>query len=292
MTSKLRDLAALPFPVPPALVDSHCHPADAVRAGTFGAYRAEAEAAGVVGIVAIGTDPSDWSLYRDLAAANPGYVRHTVGLHPNHVEEGWEDDLAALTPYFADAVAPAALGEIGLDYFRLPAEPAEAAAAKARQQAAFRRQLGLAYELGCPVVIHSRAAFHDCVRMVDASGVDWRKVVFHCFTESVECARELRRRGGRASFTGVLTYPKSTVTRAALASLGPDDLMLETDAPYLPPQSRRGRDNHSAYLPEILATAAEVLSMDPAALAATTTRNAREFFGMGEGSGKHERPET
>ena len=269
----------------PALLDSHCHPADAVRAGTFGAYRAEAEAAGVVGLVAIGTDPSDWSLYRDLAAANPGYVRHTVGLHPNHVDEGWEDDVTALAPFFADAVAPAALGEIGLDYFRLPEDPAAAAATKARQQDAFRRQLGLAYELGCPVVIHSRSAFHDCVRMIDASGIDWRKVVFHCFTESVECARELRRRGGRASFTGVLTYPKSTVTRAALASLGPDDLMLETDAPYLAPQSHRGRENRSAYLGETLATAAEVLSMDARELGEITTGNAKAFFGFSGGAG-------
>jgi TatD DNase family protein len=261
------------------LIDSHCHPAEAARAGTFAAYRAEAEAAGVVGLVAIGTDLDDWTLYRDLAAANPGYVRHTVGLHPNHVEEGFEDTLMALGSYFADTTTPAALGEIGLDYFRLPANPAEAEAAKARQHEAFRRQLALAHELDCPVVIHSRSAFHDCVRLIDASRVDWRKVVFHCFTESVECARELSRRGGRASFTGVLTYPKSTVTRASLATLGPDDLMLETDAPYLAPQSRRGRDNHSAYLAETLATAAEILNMDPAALAAQTTANARAFFG-------------
>ncbi len=161
------------------LLDSHCHPAAAVRAGTFAAYRAEAEAAGVVGLVAIGTDLDDWTLYRDLAAANPGYVRHTVGLHPNHVEEGWEDALMALTPYFADSVMPAAIGEIGLDYFRLPEDPVAAEATRRRQQEAFRKQLRLANELGCPVVIHSRSAFHDCVREVDASGVDWRKVVFH-----------------------------------------------------------------------------------------------------------------
>lgn len=263
----------------PGLLDSHCHPAEAARAGAFPAYRAQAEAAGVAGLVAIGTDLDDWTLYRDLASANPGYVRHTVGLHPNHVDEGFEDALMALAPYFADDTPPAALGEIGLDYFRLPADPAEAEAAKARQQEAFRRQLALAHELDCPVVIHSRSAFHDCVRHIDASRVDWRKVVFHCFTESVECARELARRGGRASFTGVLTYPKSTVTRAALAFLGPDHLMLETDAPYLAPQSRRGRENHSAFLPETLAAAAEVLHMDPADLAARTTANARAFFG-------------
>lgn len=262
------------------LIDSHCHPIAAVRAGTFASYRAEAEAAGVAGLVAIGTDLDDWSAYRDLAAANPGYVRHTVGLHPNHVGEDWEDAVAALGTFFADSVEPAALGEIGLDYFRLPAEPAEAATAKARQQEAFGRQLALARQFGCPVVIHSRSAFHECVAAVDRSGVDWRKVVFHCFTESVECVRELRRRGGRASFTGVLTYPKSTVTRAALASHGLEDLMLETDAPYLAPQSHRGRDNHSALLPETAAMAAEVLHLPLAEVERVTTANARAFFGF------------
>lgn len=262
------------------LIDSHCHPLEAARAGSFASYRAQAEAAGVAGLVAIGTGLDDWSLYRDLAAANPGYVRHTVGLHPNHVGDDWEDSVAALGTFFADRVEPAALGEVGLDYFRLPADPAEADAAKVRQQEAFRTQLALARQFGCPVVIHSRSAFHDCVAMVDRSGVDWRKVVFHCFTESLECLRELRHRGGRASFTGVLTYPKSTVTRASLAAHGLDDLMLETDAPYLPPQSHRGRENHSAYLPETAAMAAEVLHAPLAEVERVTTANARAFFGF------------
>ena len=262
------------------LIDSHCHPLSAVVEGSFASYRAQAEAAGVVGMVAIGTDLNDWTVYRDLAAANPGYVRHTVGLHPNHVGEDWHDALAALGTYFGDTVEPAALGEIGLDYFRLPADAAAAQVIQQRQQEAFRSQLALARQFDCPVVIHSRAAFHDCVKMIDQSGVNWRKVVFHCFTESVECLRELRKRGGRASFTGVLTYPKSTVTRASLAVHGPEDLMLETDAPYLPPQSHRGRDNHSAYLPETAAMAAEVLHLPLAEVERVTTANARAFFGF------------
>ena len=96
------------------LIDSHCHPLSAIVEGSFASYRAQAEAAGVVGMVAIGTDLNDWTVYRDLAAANPGYVRHTVGLHPNHVGEDWQDALAALGTYFGDTVEPAALGEIGV----------------------------------------------------------------------------------------------------------------------------------------------------------------------------------
>lgn len=262
------------------LLDSHCHPKHALAAGRLEAWVGEARAAGVEGAVAIGTELEDWSAYRDLAAGRPDFFRHTVGLHPCHVEEGWEEAVAALSPYFADRTPPVALGEIGLDYFRLPADPAEAALVKSWQQAAFRRQLSLAYQLGCPVVIHSRQAFDDCVRAIDASGVDWRKVVFHCFVEGPDQVRQLNQRGGRASFTGIITYAKSEDIRQALKAQGLARLMLETDAPYLAPQSVRGKENTPAYLPEICAQAAELLGLPADEVAEVSTRNARGFFGF------------
>jgi TatD DNase family protein len=167
-----------------------------------------------------------------------------------------------------------------LDYFRLPTDVAEAERIKAWQQEAFRRQLSLAYQFGCPVVIHSRHAFDDCVRLIDASGVDWRKVVFHCFVEGPEQVRQLNQRGGRASFTGIITYAKSEEIRQALKAQGLARLMLETDAPYLAPQSVRGKENTPAYLPEICAKAAELLGLPADEVAEVATRNAREFFGF------------
>ncbi len=103
------------------LLDSHCHPEYALKAGRLAAWVQECRAAGVEGVGAIGTDLKDWSEYRELASSQPDFFRHTVGLHPCHVEEGWEDIVAAIPPYFAAQTMPAALGEIGLDYFRLPA---------------------------------------------------------------------------------------------------------------------------------------------------------------------------
>ncbi len=167
-----------------------------------------------------------------------------------------------------------------MDYFRLPADPAEAGRIKGWQQEAFRRQLALAYQFGCPVVIHSRHAFDDCVRLIDASGVDWRRVVFHCFVEGPEQVRQLNQRGGRASFTGIITYAKSVEIRQALKAQGLARLMLETDAPYLAPQSVRGKENTPAYLPEICAQAAELLGLPADEVAEVATRNAREFFGF------------
>ncbi|MFM7240820.1 MAG: TatD family hydrolase [Opitutia bacterium] len=262
------------------LLDSHCHPEYVLKAGRLAPWIEECRGAGVEGVVAIGTDLTDWSAYRDLAASHPAFFRHTVGLHPCHVEEGWEETVAAVGPYFADATPPAALGEIGLDYFRLPAEVAEAERLKGWQQAAFRRQLALAYQLACPVVVHSRHAFEDCVRLIDDSGVDWRKVVFHCFVEGPEQVRQLNQRGGRASFTGIITYAKSEDIRQALKAQGLSRLMLETDAPYLAPRSVRGKENTPAYLPEICAQAAELLGLPADEVAEVVTRNAREFFGF------------
>lgn len=262
------------------LLDSHCHPIAVIKAGAVGPWLEQVKAAGVEGIVAIGTDLDDWSVYRNLAEQYPGFVRHTVGLHPCHVNEAWEDAVLALSPFFADRVAPAALGEIGLDYFRLPADAAEAAQVKGWQQAAFRRQLTLAYQFGGPVVIHSRHAFDDCVQLIDESGVDWKQVVFHCFVEGPAAVRTLNARGGRASFTGIITYKNAAEIRAALQAQGLARLMLETDAPYLAPLSKRGQENTPAYMPEIAAKAAELLGLPTDEVAEVATLNARSFFGF------------
>ncbi len=262
------------------LLDSHCHPANVARQGKLSEWMSDVKAAGVEGVVAIGTDLDDWSEYRGLSQAHPDFFKHTVGLHPCHVTEGWEETVAAVAPYFADHPAPAALGEIGLDYYRLPTDPAESAQMKVMQQGAFRQQLSLAYQLGCPIVIHSRYAFADCVKMIDESGVDWRKVVFHCFVEGPEAVRELNRRGGRASFTGVITYPNCPNILGALKAQGIARLMLETDAPYLSPQSKRGKENTPANLPEIAIKAAEVLGIPVDEVAEIATLNARAFFGF------------
>ncbi len=262
------------------LFDSHCHPLSHIKKGKVGSWLNEIKAVGLEGVIAIGTDLADWTEYRNLASAHPDFIHYTVGLHPGYVTEGWEETVAAISPYFADTRHPVALGEIGLDYYRLPEEPSEAEQIKEWQKGAFQQQLRLAYQFGCPIVIHSRHAFHDCVKMIDESRVDWKKVVFHCFTEGPECVKELNRRGGRASFTGVITYPNAPIVTAALKAQGLTRLMLETDAPYLTPQSKRGQENSSAYLGEIAEKAGEILNLPADEVAAVATLNTRQFFGI------------
>jgi TatD DNase family protein len=175
---------------------------------------------------------------------------------------------------------PVALGEIGLDRFHLPKDPALAAANFARQEAAFRAQLALARDLACPIVIHSRQAFPDCLRVLDDTATDWSRVVFHCFTDGPDELRSLHDRGARASFTGIITYKNADAIRAALLAQGIDRLMLETDAPYLAPNPLRGQPNEPAHLLHTAREAAKILSLSLPDLAARTTANAQAFFGL------------
>ncbi len=266
------------------LIDTHCHLADFARRGDLPAMLDRANAASVTRVITIGTSPDDWDLYAGLAAAHPGRVDYTVGLHPCDIEENtpWETQVAQISPFFHRTTGsrPVALGEIGLDRFHLPKDPAKAAAIFTQQENAFRAQLALARELACPVVIHSRDSFPDCLRVIDDSGVDWKKVVFHCFAHGPDEVRLLRACGGRASFTGIITYKNAQPVRDALAAQGLDVLMLETDAPYLAPVPHRGQPNEPAYVAHIAAMAAEILKIPLAQLSAQTTANAREFYGL------------
>jgi len=176
---------------------------------------------------------------------------------------------------------PVALGEIGLDRFHLPKEAGEAEKIFGWQRAAFRAGLEIARRLGCPVVIHSRGAFRDCVELIDASGIDWTKVVFHCFAEGEAEMAELTRRGGWGSFTGILTYKNAENVRAAARAQGLSRLMLETDAPYLTPMPHRGKPNEPAFVRHTAEfAAANIFDVSYEELAATTTANARRFFGI------------
>jgi TatD DNase family protein len=175
---------------------------------------------------------------------------------------------------------PCAIGECGLDRFHLPKDAAAAEQILGWQRAAFGVQLSLAKRLGCALVVHSRGAFDECVAMIDASGVDWTKVVFHCFSEGPAEIGELMRRGGRGSFTGILTYKNAENVRAAARAQGLGSLMVETDAPFLAPVPHRGSPNEPAYVLHTAQVAADMFGVPLEELAAITTANAKAFFGL------------
>jgi TatD DNase family protein len=283
-----------------SLIDTHTHLDGFRRQGALPEVLARARAAGLEAMIAVGTAPDDWGLYRDLAREHAGLVRHTVGLHPCSVDAGWEGAVAGIESFWrrghvddADVASgdvsiidmtpsplPVAIGECGLDRFHLPKDAAGAERALAWQRAAFSAQLGLAKRFGCPLVVHSRGAFAECVALIDASGLDWSRVVFHCFSEGPAEIAELARRGGRGSFTGILTYKNAENVRAAARSQGLGACMLETDAPFLAPAPHRGKPNEPAWVRHIAEFAAELFGVPYDELAAITTANARSFFNL------------
>lgn len=264
------------------LIDTHTHLESFARSGALPAVLARARAAGLDAMITIGTSPDDWELYRGIATEHPGFVHYTVGLHPCAVDADWPRAVEAIEAFWeAAGVRPVALGECGLDRFHLPKEPAEADAIFAWQRGAFSAQLAIARRLGCPVVVHSRGAFRECVETIDGSGVEWSRVVFHCFTEGADEMAELVRRGGVGSFTGILTYKTAEAVRAAAKAQGLQRLMVETDAPYLTPMPHRGKPNEPAFLRFTAEyAAAQVFGVAPADLARVTTATARRFFGV------------
>lgn len=280
----MSECVRLPPRPPPkmTIVDTHTHIDSHARGGTLPGLVSRARAAGVEWMIAIGTAPDDWDINRDAMRAYRDAIRYTVGIHPCSVAQGWEAWAAGLSGFWdgAPQERPVALGECGLDRFHLPKEPEAAARAFALQRAAFEAQLALARRLGCPLVIHSRNAFAECVAMIDASGVDWSRVVFHCFSEGEAEIRELERRGARGSFTGILTYKNAEPVRSAAKAQGLARLMIETDAPFLAPAPHRGKPNEPAYLRHTAQFAAGLFGVTLEELARVTTANARAFFGF------------
>lgn len=256
------------------LIDSHCHPPpDAAD------WLANARRAGVAEWIAIGTDPSDWNRHASLAASEPGAVHWTAGLHPSHVTPRFEHDLDALAALLdrpPDGPPPRAVGEIGLDFTRLPKE--ERGAAQARQEKAFAAQLALAAEHRLPVVIHSRGTALECLAILRDSALPPERAVFHCFAEGPGILETVRSSGARCSFTGIPTFRNAGEVREALRLHGPDDLILETDSPYLSPEPFRGKPNEPARLRVLAEFCAEFFGRDLETVAETTTRNARDFF--------------
>ncbi len=245
------------------MIDTHCHleMCDAPVAELV----ANAREVGVDRLLAIGM--TDESCRGALAAAS-GHeqVFVSVGRHP-HESEGWGDaDLAGLRELAADD-SVRAIGETGLDYKRDYAPRGD-------QRRAFEDQIGLANELGKPIVIHTRFAADDTLAMLERAAVP---VIIHCFslTEQVGICIE---RGYYCSFAGNVTYPKAVELHDAAREIPDDQLLVETDAPYLTPQRWRGQTNEPA---RVVATAeflAELRESTADDLAATVIANAKRLF--------------
>jgi len=238
---------------------------------------ARAHAAGVTEIISIGTRID--SSARAVALAQDGAEKGiwaTVGIHPCDVGPeslGQVDALRVL----ARQPRVVALGEIGLDYHRLPESPAEVETLKQLQAAVFRAQLLLAGDLGLNVVIHQRDSWDDTLAILKEFTGTVRGV-FHCFGGTRGQAEELFALNHLVSFTGIVTFKNAQIVRATAQDIPLDKFMVETDCPYLAPVPHRGKrcePSHTRLAAEQIAT---LRGISVEEIGAATTATAREFF--------------
>ena len=236
-----------------SLVDSHCHVNDPKFDEDRDAVLERALAAGVDTMVVIDAP--------EFAESRP-FLYATIGVHPHEAASASEETFVRLRD-LAQHPKVLAIGEIGLDY-HYDFSPRDV------QRRVFDRQLEIAAEFGKPVVIHTREAWEDtmaCMPTLPNGGI------MHCFTGTVEQAREAVERGFHLGFGGVLTFPKAEELRAAARETPDDRLLVETDCPYLAPVPHRGKRNEPAFVVETARRLAEVRGTSLEAIAALTTSN-------------------
>ena len=256
------------------LIDSHAHIDFPQFADDRDAMLERARAAGVGTLLAIGTGPGPEKLDAALPFADQhDWIYATVGIHPHEAEKVSPQHLEQLTA-LAKHRKVIAWGEIGLDYF-YDHSPRHV------QQSVFRDQMKLARQSKKPIIIHCRDAWADCLNMIEEH---WRPSglggILHCFTSTLEDARRGIEMGFLISFAGNSTYPKAQNLRDVAKVLPLENLLIETDAPYLAPQPYRGKRNEPAYVAEVARTLATVRDLSPEEIAAATTSNFRRFFGL------------
>jgi TatD DNase family protein len=266
------------------LIDTHSH----IYAEEFDADRAEAlaraRAEGVGKLLLPAIDAESDERMFDLARAEAGYCYAMMGLHPTSVNDNprWREEWHRVERYFAAPPAGVefcAVGEIGLDYYW-------SEDFKAEQREAFVEQCRLAVRLDLPVVIHTRSAWDDMCDILEAetarakeSGGRLRGVL-HAFSEDATTYCRLRACGDFVfGIGGVVTFKKSSVA-AAVEQMALEDIVLETDCPYLAPVPVRGKTNHSGYLHYTAAKAASLLHIDYDEFCELEVRNAKTLFGI------------
>jgi TatD DNase family protein len=266
-TDRTGEAPPAPEPLRVAAIDSHCH-LDLMDVPVDEAVEA-ARAVGITRLVTIGIDvPS--SRWQVEAAAGHADVSATVAIHPNEAPSAdaaaW-DEIARLAT--DDNVV--GVGETGLDHYRTPEED------WGRQEESFRRHIAIAKDTGKALVIHDRDAHDDVLRVLESEGVP-EHVVFHCFSGDASFARACVDRGYVLSFAGNITFKNADDLRSAVAITPLDQLLVETDAPFLTPMPYRGRPNASYLVPLTVRAIAAVRGVDEDEVAAGVTGTAHRVF--------------
>lgn len=253
------------------LVDSHCH-LDRVDLGPyqgdFSRFMESTLASGVGHMLCVAIDLENYPAMFELVAPWP-QVSVSVGVHPNDRDrhEPSEEELVAL----AGDPKNVAIGETGLDYFRSEGD-------LGWQQERFRRHIRAARAAGKPLIIHTREAREDTIRIMQEEKAGEAGGVMHCFTENWEMARAAMEMGFYVSFSGIVTFRNAEELREVVKKMPLDRLLVETDSPYLAPVPHRGRPNEPRYVRQVAEKVAEVRGMETEALVEATGENFFRLF--------------
>ena len=271
-----RELAPLPEPLPAPTVDAHAHieviTNTAPDSPEVRKVIEDAASVGVDRIVQVGYDAQQSQWCVDLAELYPGKVLAAVALHPNEAPVVDLDQHFAVIEKLAAHPRVRAIGETGLDYFRTEPE------LRAKQQDSFKRHIELAKKHNKALVIHDRDSHDDVLSVLLEVGAP-EKTVFHCFSGDVEMAKTCIERGYILSFAGTLTFKNAPALREAVKLVPHDQLLVETDSPFLAPTPHRGMLNTPAQIATIVRAMAEERNESVAALATQLGNNAERIFG-------------
>jgi len=250
------------------LIDTHAH----LHVKEFDADRDEViarAAAANVDWLSVGFEPRGNVQAAKLADLHNKYW--TAGIHPHNADECSPETLDHIQELAAAGYGKGivAIGECGLDYFK-NFQPRET------QLKAFAEQLILAKQMGLPVIVHCRDAWEDAFEILQRQKIE--QAVFHCFSGSQEIATRAWDRGYYTSFTGIITYPSAESLRALIKQAPLDKIMIESDCPYLAPQSHRGQRNEPAFLGEVVQLLAELKRKNREELEIILEKNTKEYF--------------
>jgi TatD DNase family protein len=258
-------------------IDSHCHLSFPELASDLPGILARMREAKVSAALNVCTTVPEFESVRALAEHEPA-IYASVGVHPDTTDlasgrtdatEPTVDDLVLLAAH----PRVVAIGETGLDYYRLT-EPLD------WQRERFRIHIRAARAAGKPLIVHTRAAAADTIRIMREEGADAAGGVMHCFTESLDVAQAAMELGFFISFSGIVTFKSARDLQKVARSVPLDRMLIETDAPYLAPVPFRGKRNEPSFVPHVAAKVAELHGAPVDDVADATTRNFCELFGV------------
>lgn len=250
------------------LIDTHAHLCSDELWPEIGQYIERAKKQNVARIIVIITNCEEWKRAQELSASYPGYLYFAAATTP-HEALSKEDPFFPAVRAAAEKKELIAIGETGLEYYHLGLD-------KELQKQYLLRYFSLANETGLPLIFHCREAFSDLFFLSEQHYHG--KALLHCFTGTLEEAKMAIQRGWLLSFSGIATFKKSEYLREVIRAIPLESMVLETDAPYLAPQSKRGKVNEPSFILETYEMVAHIKNEKLEKVADVLFHNSKTFF--------------